>query len=54
MRLGFAALETIPPWLGLGVAVPIIVFAVPVRPRFLGRWAQARLRRFGIDAPILG
>jgi uncharacterized membrane protein YbhN (UPF0104 family) len=51
--LGFAALGTIPPWLGLAVAVPIIVFAVAVRPSFLGYWAQRRLRRFGLDAPIL-
>ena len=27
--------------------------AVAVRPRFLGRWAQALLARRGIDAPIL-
>jgi uncharacterized membrane protein YbhN (UPF0104 family) len=51
--LGFAALGTGPPWIGLAVAVPVILVTVAVRPRFLGRFAQARIRRFGIDAPIL-
>jgi glycosyltransferase 2 family protein len=51
--LGFAALRSGPPWLGLAVAVPVIVAAVLVRPAFLGRWAQRWLRRFDIDAPIL-
>ena len=51
--LAFAALRSGPPWLGLAVAVPVIVVAVLVRPRFLGRWAQTLLRRLGIDTPIL-
>jgi uncharacterized membrane protein YbhN (UPF0104 family) len=51
--LGFAALRSGPPWLGLVVAVPVLVVAVALRPRFLGRWAQAMLRRMGIDTPIL-
>ena len=42
-----------PPWLGLAVAVPVIVVAVAARPRFLGRWVQVFLRRMGIDTPIL-
>lgn len=53
LLLGFAALRSGPPLLGLLVAIPVIVVAVAVRPRFLGRWAQALLRRRGIDAPIL-
>ena len=53
LLLGFAALRTGPPLLGLLVAIPVILVAVAVRPRFLGRWAQALLRRRGIDAPIL-
>lgn len=51
--VSFLALGTVASWLGLAVAVPIIALAVAVRPRFLGRWGQALLRRFGIDAPIL-
>jgi hypothetical protein len=51
--VSFIALRTVASWLGLAVAVPIIVLAVAVRPRFLGRFGQALLRRFGIDAPIL-
>ena len=53
LLLGFAALGSGPPLLGLVVAVPVIVVAFAVRPRFLGRWAQAMLRRLGIDTPIL-
>jgi hypothetical protein len=53
LLLGFTALRSGPPLLGLLVAIPVIVVAVAVRPRFLGRWAQALLRRRGIDAPIL-
>jgi hypothetical protein len=51
--LGFAALRTGPPLLGLVVAIPVIVVAFAVRPRFLGRWVQALLRRRGIETPIL-
>ena len=51
--LGFAALGTGPPWLGIAVAVPIILLAFAVRPRFLGSFAQTLLRRLGLDAPIL-
>jgi uncharacterized membrane protein YbhN (UPF0104 family) len=51
--LGFAALRSGPPWLGLAVAVPVVCVAVLVRPGFLGRWAQVFLRRFGIETPIL-
>ena len=51
--LAFLALGTVASWLGLAVAVPIILLTVAVRPRFLGRWAQTLLRRFGVDAPIL-
>jgi glycosyltransferase 2 family protein len=51
--LGFAALGSLAPWLGLAVAVPVLVFAVAARPKFLGRFVQTLLRRFGIDAPIL-
>lgn len=51
--LAFAALRSGPPWLGLAVAVPVVVVAVLVRPRFLGRWAQTLLRRLGMDPPIL-
>ena len=51
--LGFAALRSGPPWLGLAVAVPVLVVAFAVRPRFLGRWVQSFLRRMGIDTPIL-
>jgi len=51
--LGFAALRTGPPWLGVAVAVPVIIGAIAARPRFLGRWAQALVRRMGVDAPIL-
>jgi len=53
LLLGFAALGSLPPLLGLVVAVPVIVVAFAVRPRFLGRWAQALLRRRGLDMPIL-
>jgi hypothetical protein len=53
LLIGFASLGSIPPWLGLAVAVPVIIVAIAVRPRFLGRWAQALLRRFGIEAPLL-
>lgn len=53
LLLGFAALRSGPPLLGLLVAIPVIVVAIAVRPKFLGRWAQALLRRRGIDAPIL-
>jgi glycosyltransferase 2 family protein len=53
LLIGFAALGTVPPWLGLAVAVPVVVVAVAVRPRFLGRWAQALARRFGVEAPLL-
>jgi hypothetical protein len=53
LLIGFAALGEVPSWLGLAVAVPVIVVAVAVRPRFLGRWAQALLRRFGVETPIL-
>ena len=53
LLLGFAALGSVPPWLGLAVAVPVIVVAVAVRPRFLGRWTQALLRRRGVETPIL-
>jgi len=53
LLLGFAALRSGPPLLGLLVAVPVIVVAFAVRPRFLGRWVQAMLLRFGIDTPIL-
>jgi glycosyltransferase 2 family protein len=53
LLLGFAALRNGPPLLGLLVAIPVIVVAVAVRPKFLGRWAQLLLRRRGIDAPIL-
>jgi uncharacterized membrane protein YbhN (UPF0104 family) len=51
--LGFAVLGSVAPWLGLAVAVPVVVAAIAVRPRFLGRWAQTLLRRLGIDTPIL-
>ena len=53
LLLGFGALGSLPPLLGLAVAVPVIVVAFAVRPRFLGRWAQALLRRRGLDMPIL-
>jgi hypothetical protein len=53
LLIGFAALGTFPPWLGLAVAVPVVVVAVAVRPKFLGRFAQAFLGRYGIDAPLL-
>ena len=53
LLLGFAALRSGPPLLGLLVAIPVIVVAVAVRPKFLGRWVQALLRRRGVDAPIL-
>ena len=53
LLIGFGALGSLPPWIGLAVAIPVIVVAVAVRPRFLGRWAQALLARRGIDAPIL-
>ena len=51
--LGFAALRSGPPLLGLVVAIPVIVVAFAVRPKFLGRWVQALLRRRGIETPIL-
>ncbi|MGH3066666.1 MAG: lysylphosphatidylglycerol synthase domain-containing protein [Gaiellaceae bacterium] len=51
--LGFAVLGSGPPWLGLAVAMPVLLLAVALRPAFLGRWAQAVLRRFRIDTPIL-
>jgi uncharacterized membrane protein YbhN (UPF0104 family) len=51
--VSFVALGTVASWLGLAVAVPIIVLAIAVRPHFLGRWGQILLRRFGIEAPIL-
>jgi glycosyltransferase 2 family protein len=51
--LSFVALGTVASLLGLAIAVPIIVLAVAVRPRFLGRSGQMLLRRFGIEAPIL-
>jgi hypothetical protein len=53
LLIGFATLGTFPPWLGLAVAVPVVVVAVAVRPRFLGRFAQALLARFGVDTPLL-
>jgi uncharacterized membrane protein YbhN (UPF0104 family) len=53
LLLGFAALGKVPPWLGLAVAIPVVVVAVAIRPRFVGRWAQALLLRFGVDAPLL-
>ena len=53
LLFAFAALGKVPPWLGIAVAIPVLVVAVAVRPRFLGRWAQALLRRFGIETPIL-
>jgi hypothetical protein len=53
LLIGFAALGTFPPWLGLAVAVPVVIVAVAVRPKFLGRFAQALLARFGIDTPLL-
>jgi glycosyltransferase 2 family protein len=53
LLIGFAALGNVPPWLGLAVALPVVVVAVAVRPRFLGRWAQVLLRRFGIETPLL-
>jgi uncharacterized membrane protein YbhN (UPF0104 family) len=51
--IAFAALGKVPPWLGIAVAVPVLIVAVAVRPRFLGRWVQALLRRFGVETPIL-
>lgn len=51
--LGFAALGKVPPLIGLAIAAPVIAVGFAVRPRFLGRWAQALLRRRGIDTPIL-
>lgn len=51
--LAFAALGGRPPVLALAVAIPVVVLAVGVRPKFAGRWAQALLRRIGIDAPLL-
>ena len=53
LLIGFVALGKVPPWLGLAVAIPVVAMAVALRPRFVGRWAQALLRRRGIDAPIL-
>jgi hypothetical protein len=53
LLVAFAALGNVPPWLGIAVAVPVVVVAVAVRPRFLGRWAQALLRRMGVETPIL-
>jgi uncharacterized membrane protein YbhN (UPF0104 family) len=53
LLIAFAALGIVPPWLGLAVAVPVVVVAVAVRPRFLGRWAQVLLRRFGVETPLL-
>lgn len=51
--IAFATLGKVPPWLGIAVAVPVLVVAVAVRPRFLGRWVQALLRRLGVEAPLL-
>jgi len=53
LLVGFAALGKVPPWLGIAVAVPVLVLAVAVRPRFLGRWVQALLRRLGVETPLL-
>jgi hypothetical protein len=53
LLLGFAALGKVPPWLGLAVAIPVVIVAFAVRPRFLGRFAQALLRRFGLETPLL-
>jgi glycosyltransferase 2 family protein len=53
LLIGFAALGTFPPWLGLAVAVPVVIVAVAVRPKFLGRFVQAFLGRYGIDTPLL-
>jgi hypothetical protein len=53
LLLAFALVGVVPPWLGLAVAVPVIVLAVAVRPRFLGRFAQAVLRRYGIETALL-
>lgn len=49
----FAILRDGPPLLGLAVAVPVLVVAIAVRPRFLGRWVQAMLRRMGIEVELL-
>jgi len=51
--VAFAALGKVPPWLGIAVAVPVLIVAVAVRPRFLGRWMQALLRHFGVETSIL-
>jgi uncharacterized membrane protein YbhN (UPF0104 family) len=53
LLLAFAGLRSGPPLLGLVVAIPVIVVAFAVRPKFLGRWVQALLRRRGIETPIL-
>lgn len=53
LLLAFAGLRSGPPVLGLVVAVPVIVVAFAVRPKFLGRWVQALLRRRGVETPIL-
>ncbi len=53
LLLGFAALRTGPPLVGLLVAIPVLVVAFAVRPKFLGRWMQALLRRRGIETPVL-
>jgi len=51
--VGFLVIATPPPWLGLVVALPVLVVAFAMRPRFLGVWAQKALRRIGVDTPIL-
>jgi uncharacterized membrane protein YbhN (UPF0104 family) len=51
--LGFALVGSLPPLLGLAVAVPVLLLGVAVRPKFLGRFAQRLMRRMRIDAPLL-
>jgi len=51
--LAFAAMASWPPLLGLAVAVPVLVLAVAVRPKFFGPLMQRLLRRAHIDAPLL-
>ena len=51
--LAFALLGTLPPHLGLALAVPILILSVALRPSFLGRVVQRLLRRLRIDASLL-
>ena len=51
--LAFAAIVSWPPLLGLAVAVPVLMVAVAVRPKFLGMVVQRLLRRAHVDTPLM-